>query len=113
MRWKHSGCRLRLDTIEPMEWLVHLGIAVPPTTTDTELSARMQRESERAAQLFEDGRLIRLWRVPGRRANWGLWEAEDATTLHSALQSLPMYEWASIEVHPLAEHPNEPDDRTH
>ena len=50
----------------------------------------------------------RLWRVPGRWANWGLWEAPDATALHEALNSLPLWPWMSIRVHPLARHPNDP-----
>ncbi|MHB8490215.1 MAG: muconolactone Delta-isomerase, partial [Candidatus Dormibacteria bacterium] len=57
----------------------------------------------------QSGVIRRLWRVPGRRANWGVWEARDATALHGFLTSLPMYPWLSIAVHPLAAHPSDPE----
>jgi muconolactone delta-isomerase len=44
---------------------------------------------------------------PGRWANWGLWEAEDATALHEAISSLPLWPWMSVTVHPLAVHVND------
>jgi muconolactone D-isomerase len=55
-------------------------------------------------------RLVRLWRIPGRTANWGLWRAADATELHDALTSLPLWPHMHIEVVPLAKHPNDPAD---
>jgi muconolactone D-isomerase len=45
-----------------------------------------------------------MWRVPGRRANVGLWEAADASELHELLSSLPVFPWMNIQVRPLAEH---------
>ena len=65
-------------------------------------------ESERAAALAETGHLARLWRVPGQRANWGLWRAADATELHEVLTSLPLWPYMDIEVTALAKHPNDP-----
>jgi muconolactone D-isomerase len=47
--------------------------------------------------------------VPGRRANWGIWEAEDATALHAAIRSLPLFPWLEVDVIPLAAHPNDPE----
>ena len=54
-----------------------------------------------------------LWRIPGRWANWSLYDVADATALHEALTSLPLYPWMDIEVHPLAEHPNDPPTARH
>ena len=51
--------------------------------------------------------LKRLWRVPGRRAVIGLWDAADATALHEALASLPMFPWMDVTIEPLAMHPQE------
>ncbi len=50
-----------------------------------------------------------MWRVPGRRANWGVWEATDATELHAAIGSLPFYPDLDVEVVPLAAHPVDPE----
>jgi muconolactone D-isomerase len=61
----------------------------------------------RAKELREAGILIRLWRVPGTRDAIGLYEAEDATVLHDALSSLPLFPWLEISVQPLATHPQE------
>jgi muconolactone delta-isomerase len=37
----------------------------------------------------------------------GLWEAADATVLHEALASLPMFPWMDVTVEALATHPQE------
>jgi muconolactone D-isomerase len=91
-----------------MEWLVHVEIRLPPETPADLVTQRRREEAERAAELTAAGHLLRLWRIPGQWANWGLWSAPEATTLHEVLSSLPLYPWATIEVHPLAEHPNDP-----
>jgi muconolactone D-isomerase len=45
---------------------------------------------------------------PGRWANCGLYEAPDATAVHEAMSSLPLWPWMNVQVIPLAEHPNDP-----
>src|ERR1700748_3541433 len=91
-----------------IEFLVRIDIEVPSHLPEHESCALTQREAERARELAAAGRLIRLWRVPGRRANIGLWSATDATELHEALASLPMYPYMRIQVEPLARHPSDP-----
>ena len=92
-----------------MEFLVHIEIEWPADGDPDELARLTASERERARELSAEGTIRRLWRVPGRRANWGLWEAADPTALHGALTSLPMYPWLSIEVEPLAAHPSDPE----
>lgn len=65
-------------------------------------------ERRRAAELAEEGKLIRMWRVPGRRENWGLWRADDASDLHQTLTSLPFWPYMDLDVYPLAKHPVDP-----
>lgn len=91
-----------------MEWLVSMQFSVPVSATADEVAARTRAEAARAAELAAAGHLRRVWRVPGRWANWGLWAATDATHLHEMLASLPLFEWAEITVHPLARHPSDP-----
>ena len=91
-----------------MEFLVSIDVALPhgmPVEQRQELYAA---EAVQAAALAAAGRLVRLWRIPGRTANWGLWRADDATELHDALTSLPLWPYMHIEVVPLAKHPNDP-----
>lgn len=45
--------------------------------------------------------------MPGTTGTVGLYEAADATELHDALASLPMFPWMTITVEPLATHPQE------
>jgi muconolactone D-isomerase len=66
------------------------------------------RERERGQELVEAGAIRNIWRVPGRRANVGIWEAADANDLHAAIASLPAFRWMEARVTPLAEHPLSP-----
>lgn len=91
-----------------MEFLVRIEVHWPADGDQRALSELTAAERARARNLAEEGRIRRLWRIPGRRANWGLWEAPDATVLHRAIESLPMFPWLSVEVHPLALHPSDP-----
>jgi muconolactone D-isomerase len=92
-----------------MEFLVHIEVQWPPDGDPAELQRITAAERERAKVLTAAGTIRRLWRIPGRRANWGLWEAPDATALHAAISSLPFFPWLSVEVHPLAAHASDPE----
>jgi muconolactone D-isomerase len=91
-----------------MEFLVRIAIAVPADVPQAQSEELARREAERARELAADGRLVRIWRTPGRRANVGLWSASDATQLHEALASLPLFPYMDIVVEPLARHPSDP-----
>ena len=69
-----------------------------------ERSALLSAEAERGRELRDAGSIVRIWRIPGRLANVGLWEAADASELHELLSSLPVFQWTNIQVRPLAEH---------
>jgi muconolactone D-isomerase len=90
-----------------MEFLVRFEINQPESMTSDERERLRGIERARAMELREQGILKRLWRVPGRRAVVGLWEADDATALHDALASLPMFPWMDVSVEALATHPQE------
>jgi muconolactone D-isomerase len=90
-----------------MEFLVRFEVDAPASMTADERERLRGLERVRAMELREQGILRRLWRVPGRRAVVGLWEAPDATALHDALASLPMFAWMDVTVEALATHPQE------
>jgi muconolactone D-isomerase len=92
-----------------MEFLVRIVVEWPADGDPAELARLTAAERERATQLAAEGRIQRMWRIPGRRANWGLWEAADATELHAAISSLPFFPYLNVEVHPLAAHPSDPE----
>jgi muconolactone D-isomerase len=95
------------ETFVP-EFLVRIDIEIPAELPQERARELTRREAERARELAATGTLVRLWRVPGRRANVGLWRASDATQLHEDLATLPMYPYMRIAVEPLARHPSDP-----
>jgi muconolactone D-isomerase len=90
-----------------VEFFVRFEASPPSEMTGAERERLRALERERAGELRAEGVLKRLWRVPGRRGVVGLWEAPDATVLHDALASLPMFPWMDATVEPLATHPQE------
>lgn len=90
-----------------MEFLVRTENRLPPDTPAEERGRLRAAERARADELRKAGMLKRLWRVPGHNGTIGLYEAADATELHDALASLPMFPWMEIVLEPLATHPQE------
>lgn len=87
-----------------MEFLVQIQVAFPPEMPAEQLDDVMAREVERGRELKDAGTIVRIWRVPGRRANVGIWQAETADELHEAITSLPAFPWIDARVTPLATH---------
>ncbi|WP_053912849.1 muconolactone Delta-isomerase family protein [Streptomyces sp. TP-A0875] len=90
-----------------MEFLVRTENLLPPDTPDEVREELRRAERVRAMELREAGVLKRLWRVPGRNATVGLYEAADPAALHEALVSLPLWKWMDVTVEALATHPQE------
>jgi muconolactone D-isomerase len=74
---------------------------------EEERSRLREAEARRGGELKEDGTIVRIWRVPGRTANIGIWCADDPTALHDVIASLPMFPYLRAEVTSLATHPLE------
>jgi muconolactone D-isomerase len=91
-----------------VEFLVALEFRLPTDLDSASRAELLDRESAQAKVLADRGLLIRLWRQPGRFANYGLWRVQDATELHDALSSLPLFPYLEATVIPLARHPNDP-----
>lgn len=92
-----------------MEFLVNIKLRWDEDM-DPDLKERVIREERaHAAELIKAGHLVRMWRVPCRFENWGLWRAADATELHEIITGLPANPWMhDIDVLPLAKHPVDP-----
>jgi muconolactone D-isomerase len=88
-----------------MEFLVRIDTRLPPDLPEPRRSELLRREAERGRALRAAGVLVRIWRVPGRLANVGIWRAATGEELHEALTSLPVWPYAEITVTPLAAHP--------
>lgn len=90
-----------------MEFLVAIQIRLPESMALEQRESLADAESKLGRDLLDSGRIVRIWRVPGRSANVGIWSAADATELDDVLGSLPLYPWMDITVEPLAIHPLE------
>jgi len=88
-----------------MEFLVDIDIRLPTGLAEERRAALLEAEFARGSALAAAGVLRAVWRVPGRLANRGVWSAPDATALHEALVSLPMWQYMDVTVTPLARHP--------
>lgn len=88
-----------------MEFLVSIQVRLPADLDPAERRDLLARELQRGLELRRDGTIRAIWRIPGALANVGVWEAEDATALHAALSSLPVFAYTEIGVTPLARHP--------
>ena len=101
---------MKLNEAE-MEFLVELEVEVPAGTPDAEVEQRQRAESAAAAELAEDGHLVRLWRRPhvgdGTTAI-GLYRADSEAELDDLLGALPLAGWLRVTVTPLSAHPNDP-----
>jgi muconolactone D-isomerase len=86
------------------EFLVEIEIEWPPSMTEDERAVLLVAEAARGRELRDAGSIVRMWRIPGRRANVGVWEAADATELHGLLSSLPVFPWMDVRVRALADH---------
>jgi muconolactone D-isomerase len=91
-----------------MEFLVQIKVTWPNDGDSLKKEAVIAAERSRVAELRAEGKLKRLWRLPGRWENITLWDVVDATELDRALRSLPMFPWLVVEVQALVEHPSDP-----
>jgi muconolactone D-isomerase len=87
-----------------MEFLVEIQVTLPPQLGADERAQLMESEMRRGRELKAAGTIVRMWRVPGRTANVGIWSAPDATALHDAISSLPMFPHLHADVTALATH---------
>lgn len=92
-----------------MEFLVQIQVNFPPEMPPAELDDVMAREHARGTELRAAGTIKRIWRIPGRRANVGIWEAPGTDELHAAITSLPAFPWIDARVTALATHHLEAD----
>jgi muconolactone D-isomerase len=90
-----------------MEFLVRIDVHLPPDMPADERTRLLELESARGRELIAEGTLARIWRIPGRQSNWSLYSAPDATAVHAAVTSLPLWPYMDVRVEPLAAHPLE------
>jgi muconolactone D-isomerase len=92
-----------------MEFLVEITVELPPHLTTEQREHLIAEERSRGKALATQGILRAIWRVPGQFANRAIWSAPDATELHKAITSLPLWPYAKVNVTALARHDLAPE----
>ncbi len=87
-----------------MEFLVEIAVQVPTDMPDELRAQLVVDERVRGAELANAGIIRAIWRVPGEFANRAIWSAKDATELHQAISSLPLWKYSDVKVTALAQH---------
>lgn len=88
-----------------MDFLVRIGTTRVYELPADDHAGLVERERDRGRHLMAAGVLRRLWALPGKRANIGLWSAPGPDALVEALDSLPIRPYVDIDVTALATHP--------
>jgi len=94
-----------------MEFLVEFELSIPDDVEESEVKEREDAEAAAATTLGREGHLVRVWRsraAQGEAKVLGLYRADNAQELHQLLVALPLYQWMSVEVTTLEQHPNDP-----
>ena len=75
-----------------MEFLLEITVRLPPDMDESARSKLVAAERIRGAELAQSGTIRAIWSAP------------DATDLHEAITSLPMWPYIDAHVTPLARH---------
>ena len=99
MRWRRTGW-----IGDPVLFLVHMEVRLPPDMPADRAEDLKARERELAQSLQRDGRWRHLWRVAGRFANFSVFDVASPDELHDLLSNLPLFPYMDITVTALARH---------
>jgi muconolactone D-isomerase len=87
-----------------VEFLVHFKLVGLDRLPEARALALRAQEAKAGGRHRTEGRIQRVWRVPGRQDAISLWRVKDADELHEHLSSLPLFKYMDITVTPLALH---------
>ena len=92
-----------------MRFLVHIKVQpLPGDWTKEQQDDIRRREVARVVELMHEGKLrSAIFRIPGRNANYAIWEAESFEELDRTLRSLPLHPFMLLDVLPIMAHPSE------
>ncbi len=88
-----------------MLFMVRIKVELPGEMDPTRVKELGDAEADRAIELVQAGKLRKVWRIVGERANFSIWEAGTLEEFHADISSLPLHPWMSVEVTPMIEHP--------
>ena len=87
-----------------MLFMAKIVLHLPGDWSKEKLEQMNLTERARSLQFVKDGKLKRIYRIAGLRANFSIWEVETLEELHGILTSLPLHPYMDIETYPLIKH---------
>jgi muconolactone delta-isomerase len=108
---EQSNAAETLSDEKATEFLTTFTVTIPDGADDDVVDDLSIREAQRAHQLAQQGKLVRLWALPaqtGTSRALGLWRAQALSELRAIVKSLPLDPWMTTQTTPLTEHPNDP-----
>lgn len=87
-----------------MLYMLKIVVRLPDDWSPEKLAETNKRETARSMQMVRDGKLKRIFRIAGRRANFSIWDCASPEELHATLTAMPLHPYMDIEVTPLIKH---------
>ncbi|WP_216897544.1 muconolactone Delta-isomerase [Nocardia alni] len=85
---------------------VRMDVQLPRDLAPEARAEIVAREKAYSQELQRAGKWPQLWRIVGEYANYSIFDVESTDELHEILSGLPLFEYMSIDVTPLATHPS-------
>ena len=87
-----------------MLFMVKIIVRLPGDWPQEKLEPLVKIETARGVQNIKEGKLRRIFRIVGQRANFSIWETASLEELHATLAALPMHPWMDVSVTPIIKH---------
>ena len=87
-----------------MLYMLKIVVRLPDDWSPEKLAETNKNETARSMQMVRDGKLKRIFRIAGRRANFSIWDCASPEELHATLTAMPLHPYMDIEVTPLIKH---------
>ncbi len=87
-----------------MLFMVNIVVRLPGDWPKERVEQLAGAETARGMQCIREGKLRRIFRIAGQRANFSIWEAASPEELHATLTSLPMHPYMDVSVTPIIRH---------
>lgn len=85
--------------------MVNITVELPGDMDPEKVKEIADSETNRALELIQAGKIRKIWRVVGARANFSIWETDTLEDFHANISSLPMHPFMTVNVTPIIEHP--------
>lgn len=90
-----------------MLFAVKMDVALPRDLDPDVRAETLAREKAYSQELQRGGEWVSIWRIVGQYSNLSIFDVRDSERLHEILWNLPLFQFMTMEVTPLAQHPSD------